>query len=136
MAATSTRSDDRYNLFGGISVRSDNNPFLGSVGQSANTTCWFGELDVTVFPWLLPGIRYEVWNSQSVDPASGRVVSYTDSQLVPGIVALVRPNVKLTLRASWAKLAGNSTDSNGNPIFVPGQSLQPGQVRLLMTIGI
>jgi hypothetical protein len=127
---------DRYNLFGGITVRKDNNPFLESASQSANTTTWFGELDVTVFPWLLPTLRYEVWNGQSIDPATGRVLSYTDSQLVPGIVALVRPNVKFTLRASWAKLAGTSTDSNGNPVFVPGQSLQPGQVRLLMTIGI
>lgn len=127
---------DRYNLFGGISIRTDKNPFLESAGQSAKTTTWFGELDITVFPWLLPTVRYEVWNGQAIDPASGRLISYTDSQLIPGIVALVRPNVKLTLRAAWAKLAGNSTDSNGEQIFVPGQSLQPGQVQLLLTVGI
>jgi hypothetical protein len=127
---------DRYNLFGGVTVRKDDNPFLASGGQSANTTTWFGELDVTVFPWLLPGVRYEVLNGQAIDPATGRVVSYTDSQVVPAIVALVRPNVKLTLRAGWAKLASTSTDDNGNQIFIPGQSLQPGQVQFMMTIGI
>jgi hypothetical protein len=127
---------DRYNLFGGVTIRTDKSPFLESPGQSANTTSLFGELDITVFPWLLPGVRYEIWNGQTIDPASGRVVSYTDSQVVPGIVALIRPNVKLTLRASWAKLASVSTDANENPIFVPGQSLQPGQVLLALTIGI
>lgn len=127
---------DRYNLFGGVTARNDKNPFLESPGQSAKTTSWFGELDITVFPWLLPTLRYEVWNGQAIDPASGQLVSYADSQIVPGIVALVRPNVKLTLRASWAKLAGASTDAEGNPIFVQGQSMQPGQVRLLLTVGI
>ena len=127
---------DRYNLFGGITFRTDNNPFLESATQSAKTTTWFAELDVTVFPWLLPGIRYEVWNGQAIDPASGQIVSYADSQLVPGIVALVRPNVKLSLRARWAKLAGSSADANGNPILVSGQNLQPGQVSLGLTIGI
>jgi hypothetical protein len=127
---------DRYNLFGGVSVRKDNNPFVGSAGLSAKTTTWFGELDVTVFPWLLPGVRYEVWNGQTIDPATGSVISYTDSQIVPGIVALVRPNVKLALRASWEKLASSSTDANGAPIFVPGQNLQPGQVSLSLAVGI
>ncbi len=117
---------DRFNLFGGVGVRHDKQPFLSSAGLAANTTVWFAELDVTVYPWLLPGIRYETWNGQAPDPnADGQVVSYTDSQIVPGIVFLIRPNVKATLRASFTKL-GSNNDSK----------YQPGTVSVALAVGI
>ncbi len=124
----------RFNLFGGMQVRKDDSPFLTMSGISAKSTVWFSELDVTVFPWLLPGVRYEVWDGQGLD-ANSNVVSFTDSQIVPGVVFLVRPNLKMTLRASFAKV-NTAADGNGNPVIVPGQSTQPGQVQLLMTLGI
>lgn len=116
---------ERFNLFGGVGVRHDDQPFLGTLGTSANTTTWFSELDVTVFPWLLPGIRFESWNSHMMDPASGDVLSYTDSQIVPGVVVLLRANVKAVLRASFAKQA-----SLGDTKF------EPGQVMLLLAVGV
>ena len=129
-------SYDRYNLFGGIAVRKDDAPIIG-MNKAVNTRTWFAELDVTVFPWLLPGVRYESWNSSTPDPANpGALVSYADAQIVPGVVALVRPNVKMTLRAKFSKMGANGADVNGNPIFQPGSSFQAGQVQLLMTIGI
>ncbi len=117
---------DRFNLFGGVGVRHDDQPFPGSSGLAANTTVWFAELDVTVYPWLLPGIRYESWNGQAPDPNnSGQVTSYTDSQIVPGIVFLIRPNVKAALRGSFTKL-GSNNDSK----------FQPGTVSVVLALGI
>ncbi len=125
---------DRFNLFGGLQLRKDDSPFVTLAGTSAKTTVWFTELDVTVFPWLLPGVRYEVWNGQALN--AGNVVSFSDSQIVPGIVALIRPNVKMTLRASFAKMNTTGEGGNGDPIIVPGQSVQPGQVQLILALGI
>ena len=99
---------DQFNLLGGIGIRHDKQPFFGDpLLQSANTSVWFSELDVTVFPWLLPGLRYESWNSHTLDP-NGQSVSYTDVQFVPGVVVLVRPNVKLSLRTMVTKFDSNS----------------------------
>ncbi len=110
-------SMDRFNVFGGIGVRHDENPFLGTTGVSANTTVCFAEADVTVFPWLLPGVRFESWKSEAIiDPITNETGSYTDNQIVPGIVALVRPNVKMTLRTSLEKF-----DSRGDTKFDFGQ---------------
>lgn len=124
----------RYNLFGGIQLRKDDSPFISMAGTSASSTIWFSELDVTVYPWLLPGLRYEVWAGQGLD-GSGNVGSFTDSQIVPGVVFLVRPNLKITLRASFATINAE-TDANGNPAIVSGKSMQPGQVQLAMALGI
>ena len=117
---------DRYNLFGGVMVRHDGQPYLNEAGTGINSTVWFAELDVTVFPWLLPGIRYESWNGEAPDEANpGQTVSYTDGQIVPGVMFLLRPNVKVTLRASFAKEFANG-DSK----------LQPGQVAAMLTLGM
>jgi hypothetical protein len=107
---------DRFNLFGGVGIRHDENPFMGTPGQSANTTVWFGELDVVAFPWLLPGVRFEQWKSENLDTGSGDLISYTDAQIVPGVVALIRPNVKMTLRTTVEKF-----DSRGDTKFDIGQ---------------
>ena len=115
---------DRLNLLGGIGIRHDDKPFLGSE-QSANTTTWFSELDIVAYPWLLPGIRFESWNSHRIDPNTGELGSYKDQQFIPGIIALVRPNVKIALRASLARL-----ESNGDTKF------EPGQVMLMLVVGI
>ena len=116
---------DRFNLFGGVGIRKDSQPFYGTTSVSANTTVWFGELDVTVYPWLLPGVRLESWNGQSIDPTSGNRTSYKDIQLVPGIVFLLRPNVKATLRTTYAKMESNAEKSYGL-----------GQVALLLAVGM
>jgi hypothetical protein len=119
---------DRFNLFGGVSMRTDEHPFLEAPNLSAKTTTAFAELDVVAYPWLLPGIRFESWNSQRaiVDPSNSQNViasNYQDLQIVPGIVFLFRPNVKWTVRTSFIKAA---TDSK----------FQMGQTQLLMTLGM
>jgi hypothetical protein len=96
-------SYDRLNLFGGIGIRNDKTPFVGdTLHQSANTTVWFGEADVVIYPWLLAALRYESWKSSMLDP-EGAPKSYNDKQFVPGLIALVRPNVKIALRTTIAK---------------------------------
>ncbi len=114
----------RANVFGGVGIRKDDQPFVGTTGVSANTTVMFAEVDYVVFPWLLPGIRYESWTSQTLN-ADNTTSSYTDAQIVPGVVFLVRPNVKMTVRAALTKF-----DSNNDTAF------QPGQVQFLMAVGI
>jgi|ERR1041384_5108226 hypothetical protein len=116
---------DRLNLFGGAGIRHDENPFLGNPGISANTTVWFTELDVVAFPWLLPGLRFEQWKSEAFDAGSGGVASYTDGEFVPGVVALIRPNLKMTLRTTIEKF-----DSRGDSKY------DIGQVSLGLALGI
>jgi hypothetical protein len=119
---------DRFNLFGGIGIRKDDNPFLEAPNLSANTTTAFAELDVVAYPWLLPGVRFESWKSEHAvadanDPAKALTQSYSDVQIVPGIVFLLRPNVKMTVRSSFIKVEGDSKFQNG-------------QTQLLITLGI
>ena len=120
---------DVFNLFGGIGIRHDDQPFLGSTGLSANSTIWFAEIDADVYPWLLPGIRFETWKGKAlqIDPVTGApsTTDYTDSQIVPGIVALIRPNVKATLRGAFVKLG-----SSGSTKF------EADQVSLALAVGI
>ena len=117
---------DRFNIFGGLGIRHDDQPFVGTLGTDANSTVMFTEVDLVVYPWLLPGVRYENWNSHIPDPVgSGSVVPYTDQQFVPGVVFLVRPNVKLTLRTAIEKF-----DSRGDTKF------DFDTVGLLMAVGI
>ena len=115
---------ERFNLFGAVGIRNDKQPFLDMSGTSATTTTWFTELDVTVFPWLLPGIRFESWKSHMINEA-GNNVSYLDNQIVPGVVVLIRANVKAILRASFAK-----QESAGDSKF------EPGQVSLFLSMGV
>lgn len=111
---------DRCNVFGGIGVRNDDQPFVGTIGSSASTTVWFTEVNYVIYPWLLPGIRYESWKSHS-DPTT----EYTDSQFVPGIVALIRPNLKFILKTTVEKF-----DSRGDTKF------QLGMVSFGIALGI
>jgi hypothetical protein len=115
----------RFNLFGGVGFRRDEQPFPGFSGMGARSTVWFSELDMTVFPWLLPGIRYESWDGEMLNPTGGATLNYTDRQIVPGVVVLLRANVKLTLRTGIARL-----ESHGDSTF----TLE--QVRLLLTLGV
>jgi hypothetical protein len=119
-------SYDRLNLFGGIGIRKDKTPFVGDpLRQSANTTVWFGEADVVIYPWLLAALRYESWKSSMLDPATGTAVSYNDKQFVPGLTALVRPNVKMSLRTTISK-----SESLGEKKF------DVGQVALTISFGV
>jgi hypothetical protein len=59
----------------------------------------YDEISYVVFPWLVPAFRLEY---ASIAPAGGPRIN--DLKIIPGISALVRPNLKLTLLAQieWA----------------------------------
>jgi hypothetical protein len=116
---------DRFNLFGGVGIRKDDQPYVGVLNRSANTTVWFTELDVVTYPWLLPALRLQSYKSQNLDPITGTQKHYNDIQIAPGIIFLIRPNVKMTLRTEFTKY-----DSNNDTKF------QFGKVLLKMGVGM
>jgi hypothetical protein len=68
-------------------------------GSSVRALTQYDELSYVVFPWLVPAVRFE-W--AQLKPANGGYVN--DLKIVPGIAALIIPNLKLTLTAQieWA----------------------------------
>ncbi len=63
-------------------------------GLHAKSAQQFGELSYVLYPWLVPAIRVE---NATLTPDGGPAVS--DMRIMPGIAALVFPNLKLTLAA-------------------------------------
>jgi hypothetical protein len=68
-------------------------------GTAVNALTQYDELSYVVFPWLVPAVRFE-W--AQLKPASSGYVN--DLKIIPGIAAIVVPNLKLTLTAQieWA----------------------------------
>jgi hypothetical protein len=71
------------------------------VGSKVSGLAQFDELSYVVFPWLVPAVRFEYVR---LSPDGGDVV--TDTRLLAGVAALVRPNVKLTLVAQFEQAKG------------------------------
>jgi hypothetical protein len=59
------------------------------------------ELSYVVYPWLVPAVRLEYLK---ISPDGGKAL--TDLRIIPGIAALVRPNLKLTLSAQVERATG------------------------------
>lgn len=130
---------DRFNLFGAVSARKDNKPFLGMNNETVNTTNWFGELDVVALPWLLPCVRMESWSSKRLD-AMGMVESYTDARALVGVIFVIRPNVTCSILSGWVKneTSPMSMDMDMHmPMtgHVHGQLAESGQVMAHLMIG-
>jgi hypothetical protein len=88
----------------------------GRPGEVKATVAW-GELSYIVFPWLIPAVRVE---HIVLDPTGGTSANFT--RILPGVVCLARPNVKLTLvatleRASGAPDAGGSWAGVGSALI-------------------
>ena len=68
-------------------------------GTAVTASVQYDELSYVVFPWLVPAVRLE-W--ASLLPSGGARIN--DLKIVPGIAALVIPNLKLTLtgQIEWA----------------------------------
>ena len=87
----------------------------------------YNELDYVVFPWLVPGVRTEL-TTTSLDPSSNSAGSAhaTLFRLVPGVAALIRPNIKLVLTGDfeWAygmPVAGAWGAAGGSIVAPAGQ---------------
>jgi hypothetical protein len=68
-------------------------------GSPAQAYAQWDEISYVVFPWLVPALRIEY---ARVMPTGSAHVS--DVKIIPGVAALVRPNLKLTLtgQIEWA----------------------------------
>ena len=74
---------------------------VSSIAPTTKTLSQWTELSYLVYPWLVVGMRAEYLR---LTPDGGDAVS--NLKLVPGVVALVRPNLKLTLTAPFEQATG------------------------------
>ncbi len=70
-------------------------------GTSATAQVFFGELSYVVFPWMVPALRVE---NITLDPTGGTSVNAW--HVMPGIAFLIRPNLKVSVVASWEHASG------------------------------
>src|SRR6266540_1521655 len=78
-----------FELDTGLLYQKDNHALAD--GSSAHALASWNEATYAIFPWLVAGMRIDYLRLQ---PNGGATVS--DLRIVPGVVALVRPNLKLT----------------------------------------
>ena len=74
---------------------------VSSTAPNTSTLSQWNELSYLLYPWLAVGARVE-YLRVAQDGAS----AVSDLKIVPGVVALVRPNLKLTLTASLEQATG------------------------------
>ncbi|HEY3451781.1 MAG TPA: hypothetical protein VGK67_35820 [Myxococcales bacterium] len=82
----------------------------------------FGELSYVVYPWLVPSVRVEYTNLQ---PEGAGTV--TDLRLIPGIAALVRPDLRITL-VGLIERAGGAPPGGWGPAGGSALPPDPGSV--------
>jgi hypothetical protein len=90
----------------------------GRPGGVTATVLW-GELSYILYPWLIPAVRVEHVN---LSPDAGTGTSST--RILPGVVFLVRPNVKLTLVGAF-ELTSGLPDQGGVTWAPTGSQLTP-----------
>ena len=71
-----------------------------STAPTTTTVSQWNELSYLVYPWLAVAARVEVLH------VSQDVMQATDVRIVPGVAALIRPNLKLTLTAPLERASG------------------------------
>jgi hypothetical protein len=127
-----------FELNAGAYVESHNHATPDNLGALAVTQ--FDEVSYIVFPWFVPAARIELSQvtpkADSVTGAPGifGTRAYYDLRFIPGVAALVRPNVKLTLTAQFEHAVGNfptipgttttigswaSANGSANPVACP-----------------
>lgn len=89
---------DRFNLSALVAVQNDDHPVIGQTFDGTGTH-FMVEGTYVLFPWLLPNLRYERFKATLGDE------SETEQRFVPGLVALIRANVKALVTAEIEKEA-------------------------------
>ena len=74
---------------------------VSSTAPNTSTLSQWNELSYLLYPWLAVGARVEY-----LRVAQDGANAVSDLKIVPGVVALVRPNLKLTLTASLEQATG------------------------------
>lgn len=77
-----------------------------SQGRHPEQQIWFGEADYYFLPWMIGYCRYESLNTTSIALTSfsttADAINYRDrARVVPGIIFLVRANIKATLEGEF-----------------------------------
>lgn len=115
--AATQRQQDRFYLLGGDVdinvlnflinagfVRQENNhPALATPAASRSTNHFFAEANYVVFPWWIPGVKYELFDSGTA--------AY-DQRLTLGSTFLVRANIKAFLRGAFERVSGGGFFDN------------------------
>ena len=116
--------DIRFNyadlsLTGGYAYGKDKSKFFTDDNPKQNI--WFGEADYFFFPWMMGYCRYESLRTSNTDNSD---INYSDrTRFVPGLVFLVRANVKATIEGQFytmddfAEAAGHDSSFNNNMSF-------------------
>ncbi len=113
--ATSTtpatqRQKDRFEIFGadldinyadllvnlGYARQENNRPLLATPTMSVSTNQYFGELNWVAYPWLIPGVKFELFDSGPT----------MIQRITLGSTFLVRANIKAFLRGTLLKPDG------------------------------
>lgn len=108
--------DDRFYLVGadlylnyfnflintGYVFRQDNHPLLAMPTMGLNTHNFFFELNWVAYPWFIPGVKYELFDSGPV----------LDQRITIGTTFLIRANIKAFLRGTLERLTDSSFTEN------------------------
>jgi hypothetical protein len=94
---------NRWNLSALVAVQNDDRPVVGT-NVDGTGTHFMVEGTYVLYPWLLPNLRYERFKATLGDQ------SETEQRFVPGVVALIRANVKALIATEIEKAPGGSFD--------------------------
>lgn len=89
---------NRLNLSALLAIQNDERPVIGQ-SFDGRATHFMAEGTLVAYPWLLPTLRYERFTARLGDDAE------TEQRFVPGLVALIRANVKAVLAMEIEKEA-------------------------------
>ena len=89
----------QFELDSGVFYQTDDHVFDGA--PKTTTVAQWNEVSYLLYPWLVVGGRVEFLN---VSPDGGSAVH--DIRIIPGVAALVRPNLKFTLTGSLEQASG------------------------------
>jgi len=85
-------------------VQFESHDAAGPGASKVNALTNYEELSYVVYPWLVPAVRFEF---VQLSPDGGDTVN--DWRLMPGVAALIFPNVKLTV-VGWIEGASGAPD--------------------------
>lgn len=86
----------RLDVGGGYVWARDDAPW-GSAYGSLDWSSVFGRGEVLLYPWLIASVKAEVFRVSPTASGGLAVTPYDQTRLLPGIVALIRHNVRLVL---------------------------------------
>ncbi len=89
-------------LDGGVQFESHDK--AGPAASKATALTDYEELSYVVYPWLVPAVRFEF---VQLSPDGGNSVN--DWRIMPGLAALIFPNVKMTV-VGWIEAASGAPD--------------------------